>query len=349
MSDEQLSSKQRRRAEKRRREKEAKTTGVSLPSSTSSSTDTTTSSILPVVGKPAKTHSTGKWNFAVDYNDHFETPLVAYQDIVPLFRRLVSALKKDPSDIIIYDPYFCAGGMLGLLEQVGFPNVINRNRDFYLDVAKKQIPVHDILVTNPPYSGEHKPKLLDYLLSTIGNKSTTCSLPPKPFALLLPIYTATKNYWKEFASEFIRRTSDSDSLFYLVPPDCYEYQHPEGTGKDIPPFKSAWFIGIPPVGSGVGGGAGGVVDVMEVRRALQSASATTVGKAGGVRARGTCAVYSTVEQLAVAGHVVVDRRPNPKQRKKLMKMRAAGTAQTAAQPSGSDTGGDMPSQKKRRY
>ena len=30
---------------------------------------------------------------------------------------------------------------------------------------------------------------------------------------------------------------------YVLPPDSYEYQHPEGTGKGTPPFFSAWFLG----------------------------------------------------------------------------------------------------------
>ena len=25
----------------------------------------------------------GRWNFSVDYNDHFETPHVAYEDLLP--------------------------------------------------------------------------------------------------------------------------------------------------------------------------------------------------------------------------------------------------------------------------
>ena len=93
----------------------------------------------------------------------------------------------------------------------------------------------DVLVTNPPYSGEHKPRLLQYL-ANVG----------KPFALLLPVYTATKSYWKEFAATSTSSRQgggDCPSVFYLIPPDSYEYRHPEGTGKDIPPFFSSWFIG----------------------------------------------------------------------------------------------------------
>ena len=100
----------------------------------------------------------------------------------------------------------------------------------------------------------------------------------KPFALLLPAYTANKSYWKEFAteiegkSEFISSSgSDSGSgsgsgsggnaLLYVLPPDSYQYRHPEGTGKDAPPFYSAWFLGgfksVQPAASTVSGSGSG--------------------------------------------------------------------------------------------
>ena len=35
--------------------------------------------------------------------------------------------------------------------------VLNRNRDFYADIATGQLPQqYDVLLTNPPYSGDHK-------------------------------------------------------------------------------------------------------------------------------------------------------------------------------------------------
>ena len=89
---------------------------------------------------------------------------------------------------------------------------------------------YDILVTNPPYSGEHKQKLLDYLLED----ST-------PFCLLLPAYVAAKSYWREFV-EAIKKRNNSEmrkvesqevklNEIYLLPPENYEYKHPEGTGE----------------------------------------------------------------------------------------------------------------------
>jgi hypothetical protein len=54
------------------------------------------------------------------------------------------------------------------------------------------------------------------------------------------VYVATKSYWKDFAQQ---QAGAGKRVFYILPPDYYEYSHPEGTGKDIPPFYSAWFVG----------------------------------------------------------------------------------------------------------
>ena len=123
-------------------------------------------------------------------------------------------------------------------------------------------------MTNPPYSGEHKPRLLEFLKSQ-----------EKPFAILLPVYTATKSYWKSFITPLTstsnqshshshnkndtqsikngnyKKNSSSSSIItsnernicYILPPNEYMYYHPEGTGKDKPPFYSAWFIGNMPL------------------------------------------------------------------------------------------------------
>lgn len=191
------------------------------------------------------------WNFAVEYNDHFETPQQAYVDLLQVLIHAARDAGKPLADLVIYDPYYCQGRVVSLLQALGFKSVINNNRDFYQDIASNTIPEFDILVTNPPYSGEHKIQLLRYL-QTIS----------KPYALLLPAYTATKSYWKDFLQFESQRgkartaLSISDPVIYLLPPSSYEYSHPEGTGlailssvclislgKDLPPFYSAWFVG----------------------------------------------------------------------------------------------------------
>lgn len=153
-----------------------------------------------------------QYTFPVDYNDHFETPEVAYADIMPLFTQTALTLGKSLSDLVVYDPYWCQGRMVEILAGLGVRNVINNNRDFYKDIRTKSIPGmvlfiryyfiildycvfvysidYDILITNPPFSGEHKVKLLEYL-GSVNHRS-------RPFAILLPIYTVTKSYWTTF-------------------------------------------------------------------------------------------------------------------------------------------------------
>ena len=96
----------------------------------------------------------------------------------------------------------------------GLKHIINENKDFYSSKTRKNIPKYDILVTNPPYSGDHKQRLLEYLSST-----TT------PYCLLLPAYTAGKSYWRDFAS-----SSNAGEICYLLPEQSYMYYHP---GDDI--------------------------------------------------------------------------------------------------------------------
>ena len=68
----------------------------------------------------------------------------------------------------------------------GFTGLVHENRDFYADVKSGQVPEYDILITNPPYSADHKERILAYVRGT-----------GKPWALLLPNYVATKQYYTE--------------------------------------------------------------------------------------------------------------------------------------------------------
>lgn len=65
-------------------------------------------------------------------------------------------LKKKPRDLVVYDPFFCAGAARQRLEAVGFSSVIHENVDFYERVRRDKVPSYDVLVSNPPYSQDHK-------------------------------------------------------------------------------------------------------------------------------------------------------------------------------------------------
>ena len=148
--------------------------------------------------------------FDVDPNDHCETSPAAYAHIAPLLRLLAAALGTTPERLAIYDPYFCAGSVTRHLAAQGFPRVHNRNEDAYATIASGRVPKHDVLVTNPPYSGNHVERLLRFARENA-----------KPFLLLLPDYFGRRPNYRPALGEEI------EPLF-LCPRDRYQYWTPEG-------------------------------------------------------------------------------------------------------------------------
>ena len=190
--------------------------------------------ILEMTGdKPAEDSKKIKWkpkfDYQVDYNDHFETPLVAYQDILPLLDAMQD--KIDRKEHIIYDPYYCDGRTSIYLRQLGFENIQHFKRDFYADVSKRRVPQHHTLITNPPYSDTHKEKCLQFCVDQFRAMG-------RPFFLLMPNYVAARSYYRRILGEEIK------DVAYCVPSRPYEYDHPEGTGHVVSPFASLWFCGI---------------------------------------------------------------------------------------------------------
>ena len=112
---------------------------------------------------------------STDPDDHCETPLEAYADVVPFLTALASRLGVHPAKLRVYDPYFCAGGVKDRLGLLGYGTVFNACRDAYADWDTGSFPDHDVLVTNPPYSDDHMEKLVRFVARR-----------GKPFALLMP-------------------------------------------------------------------------------------------------------------------------------------------------------------------
>lgn len=56
--------------------------------------------------------------------------------------------------------FFCAGTVVDLLGSLGFGNVYNRCEDFYHMLSRGALPDYDVIVTNPPYSHDHKERTL---------------------------------------------------------------------------------------------------------------------------------------------------------------------------------------------
>lgn len=119
--------------------------------------------------------------YETDYCDHFETPQKAYDDIAPLLD-ILTTTTSDRSEVTLYDPYYCDGRAGKLLRRLGF-QVQHERRDFYKDINDGKVPHHDILVTNPPFSDQHKKvttgKKRSLVLSCISIHS---SIPLRNFA-----------------------------------------------------------------------------------------------------------------------------------------------------------------------
>lgn len=166
--------------------------------------------------------------------DHCETPLCAYQHIQPVLQHISKQINVPPCQLRIWDPYYCDGTVKRHLSFLGFDNVINQNSDFYQRIQDNDIPPHDIIVTNPPYSENHIEKLLHFV--------TTKS--EKPFCLLMPNWVARKTEYKSLTGDA------TDHLLYLSPIQPYTYtmpswntkpEHVQETGETTP-YLSSWYI-----------------------------------------------------------------------------------------------------------
>lgn len=206
------------------------------------------------------------------------------------FNSVACALETKRSSVFPWShtQKYCAGRTSRLLAQLGFPRVEHRNEDFYAVIREGKQPTHDVIVTNPPYSGEHKRLCLQY-----------CKASGKPWFLLIPNYVATKDYYK--AALLGSAAGDSGEPFYLVPENRYIFDHPEGTGHADSPFFGVWFVHCG-------------IHNNEVFAGI------TVQKKRGVD------VVRSVEDLGQRGMVKTQRRLNPRQRKALRK-RCIATSQ----------------------
>ena len=149
--------------------------------------------------------------FEADPDDHCETSPVAYSHIAPVLKYIAEKLNKKSADLVIYDPYYCAGAVVEHLNKLGFTKVYNKCEDFYGMSNENKVPNYDVLLTNPPYSGNHFHRLLEFLKT--NNKPSLLLLPEHFSRNKSPIY------------------SEEDFCF-LIPPARYHYWTPRGMRPD---------------------------------------------------------------------------------------------------------------------
>ena len=176
------------------------------------------------------TTSSFKYNFVgAEFLDHFETPFIAYKDIESTLSILAKKLKKDRKELRIYDPYYCRGTVKNHLKKMGYTNIYNENEDFYTSSRFKDFSLFDIVITNPPYSSNHKERCMKWLRKT-----------KKPFFCLMWKFAANKKWYREGLSNQIN-TKD----LYIYPKDKTRYNFKNPSGKGIhggSPYVPLWFI-----------------------------------------------------------------------------------------------------------
>ena len=154
--------------------------------------------------------------FGCTATDHAETPAAAYSDIEPLLTDYAAILGKRKKDLQIYDPYYCAGAVKRHLREKGFSSVYNEPEDFYKTIKEHKVPVHDVIVTNPPFSGDHIARLFDFL-----------HVNGKPFLVLLPQYEHKR-------SAFMEVVKLGHSPFFIAPKHtAYSFTAPSDLPTDV--------------------------------------------------------------------------------------------------------------------
>ena len=169
--------------------------------------------------------------YEVDDDDHCESPQEAYRDIDHLLQHASVLLQRSKATLRIYDPYHCNGAIIERLNNLGYYNVYNKNEDFYASIRDDKIPEYDVLVTNPPYSGDHIEKLLKFVIAS-----------HKPSFLLIPNYV----YMKDYYSHLISQHKEVPLPVFVVPNKRYLYTTPYGrrqakSAKYTSPFPTFWF------------------------------------------------------------------------------------------------------------
>lgn len=214
--------------------------GTTMATLTVAATTTTTTEM------PTTSQAPLRFPFQTDADDHCESPLEAYQDIVPLLKAISEKAGLTCANLSIYDPYYCNGSVIQRLASLGFPNVYNRKEDCYQIWANNASPSFDVLVTNPPYSGDHIERLIRYVTTSPYAKS-------RPWCLLLPQWVHKKEYFVTATSSNGSPSQDAEVFprpFFMVPHKRYVYLPPPSfrvakksdVHKKSSPFVSMWYI-----------------------------------------------------------------------------------------------------------
>ena len=186
--------------------------------------------VTPSISRPAFPYPTNP-------DDHCETPLQSYKDILPILNELCKSDGGRTDSMKIYDPYYCDGSVVKHLSSLGFDSVYNKKEDCYAIWISNSEPRYNVLLTNPPYSEDHLERLMNHVASPSFDK---------PWLLLMPQWVHKKEYYVKATSN---KGAKPCNPFYIVPKKRYVYLPPpsfrEKKDSDVhkksSPFVSMWY------------------------------------------------------------------------------------------------------------
>lgn len=166
-------------------------------------------------------------NFGPSADDR-ETLLKALEDILPIINAIVLYKQCSFEDIQIYDPYYCNGNIKLRLQSLGLNinSIQNDPIDCYYAQKNNLIRPFDLLLSNPPYSGDHIRRCIQYSIKI-----------NKPWILLLPSNVMHRPWFNEVIKNY--------SILYIAPLEKYIFEV-NNTNISHVPMVTIWFLGIPP-------------------------------------------------------------------------------------------------------
>lgn len=164
-------------------------------------------------------------------SDNCETPLNALEDILPVILAYANLLNKPLNYLQIYDPFYCNGLIKTHLEVLGMNAELIHNDpvDCYKMQKQKAVPNHHLLLTNPPFSGDHIRRSLIFAKKTNN----------KPWLFLLPSNVIQREW---FISEFM---DSNETILYIAPHERYTFDMVINKDEHTThiPFVTMWVIG----------------------------------------------------------------------------------------------------------
>ena len=185
--------------------------------------------------------------------DHRETSDAAIRDIAHVLRALAPCCLPPgapPSQLRLWDPYYCQGTVKVHYARHGFPLCHNKREDFYAVARRGSLPPHDVLATNPPFSADHIERALGF-----------CAGNGVPWVMLLPSNVLGREWWGGMAVRLQRGGAAAPPMFLAPATSPYGFDHrrPSGGGAgpksargakqkkghapSAAPLETIWFIG----------------------------------------------------------------------------------------------------------